>query len=37
MLENPLNQLRAICLALPEAIESGGVGDPRSKYETKSL
>jgi hypothetical protein len=35
MLENPLNQLRAICLALPEAIESGGVGDPSFKVRDK--
>ena len=31
MLENPLHRLRAICLALPEANESGGVGDPSFK------
>jgi len=35
MHENPLNQLRAICLALPEAIESGGVGDPTFKVRDK--
>jgi predicted DNA-binding protein (MmcQ/YjbR family) len=28
MKENPLDRLRAICLALPEATEQGGVGDP---------
>ncbi len=31
MLENPLHRLRAICLALPETNESGGVGDPSFK------
>jgi hypothetical protein len=35
MLENPLNRLRAICLALPQAIESGGVGDPSFKVRDK--
>lgn len=35
MPENPLNRLRAICLALPEAIESGGVGDPSFKVRDK--
>ena len=35
MLENPLHRLRAICLALPEANESGGVGDPSFKVRDK--
>jgi predicted DNA-binding protein (MmcQ/YjbR family) len=30
-----LEQLRAICLALPEAIESGGVGSPSFKVREK--
>ncbi len=33
--ENPLNQLRAICLALPETIEKGGVGDPTFRVRDK--
>ncbi len=28
MNEDPLDQIRAICLALPEATEGGGVGNP---------
>ena len=35
MQENVLNRLRAICLALPEAVESGGVGDPTFKVRDK--
>ena len=35
MFENPLDQLRAICLAFPEAIEAGGVGDPSFKVRDK--
>lgn len=35
MLENPLHRLRAICLALPEANERGGVGDPSFKVRDK--
>ena len=35
MPEDALNRLRAICLALPEAIESGGVGDPSFKVRDK--
>ena len=31
----PLDQLRAICLALPEAVEAGGVGDPTFKVRDK--
>lgn len=27
----PLDRLRAICLALPEAVEAGGVGNPSFK------
>ncbi|HLZ56238.1 MAG TPA: MmcQ/YjbR family DNA-binding protein [Ktedonosporobacter sp.] len=30
-----LEQLRAICLAFPEAIEAGGVGDPSFKVRDK--
>jgi hypothetical protein len=30
-----LDQLRAICLALPEAVETGGVGDPSFKVREK--
>ena len=30
-----LDKLRAICLALPEAVESGGVGDPSFKVRDK--
>jgi len=35
MKNNPLDQLRAICLALPETIETGGVGDPSFKVRNK--
>jgi len=35
MQEHPLERLRAICLALPEANESGGVGDPSFKVQEK--
>jgi hypothetical protein len=35
MFENPLDQLRSICLAFPEAIEAGGVGDPSFKVRDK--
>lgn len=31
----PLDQLRAICLALPEASEAGGVGNPSFKVRGK--
>lgn len=31
----PLERLRAICLALPEAAETGGVGDPSFKVRDK--
>jgi predicted DNA-binding protein (MmcQ/YjbR family) len=27
-MDSPLERLRAICLALPETVEAGGVGDP---------
>jgi predicted DNA-binding protein (MmcQ/YjbR family) len=30
-----LNELRAICLALPEAVETGGVGNPSFKVRDK--
>lgn len=30
-----LDRLRAICLALPEAVETGGVGDPSFKVRDK--
>lgn len=33
--QNPIDRLRAICLAFPEAIESGGVGDPSFKVRDK--
>lgn len=33
--ENPLDKLRAICLAFPEASEQGGVGDPSFKVRDK--
>jgi predicted DNA-binding protein (MmcQ/YjbR family) len=33
--EETLGRLRAICLALPEAIETGGVGDPSFKVRDK--
>jgi predicted DNA-binding protein (MmcQ/YjbR family) len=35
MPEIPLDQLRAICLALPEATEQGGVGDPTFRVRDK--
>ena|SRR5947209_1258369 len=35
MKENILDQLRAICLAFPEASEQGGVGDPTFKVRGK--
>ena len=35
MTEEPLERLRGICLALPEAIEGGGVGDPSFKVGDK--
>ena len=35
MKENPLDHLRTICLAFPEANEQGGVGDPSFKVRDK--
>lgn len=35
MSNDPLDRLRAICLALPEASEQGGVGDPSFKVRDK--
>jgi hypothetical protein len=35
MKEKPLDHLRAICLAYPEASEQGGVGDPSFKVRDK--
>jgi hypothetical protein len=35
MTEESLERLRGICLALPEAIEGGGVGDPSFKVRDK--
>lgn len=35
MKEEILNQLRAICLALPESSEQGGVGNPSFKVRDK--
>lgn len=35
MTQNPIDRLRAICLALPEASEEGGVGDPSFKVRKK--
>jgi predicted DNA-binding protein (MmcQ/YjbR family) len=35
MKENPLDHLRAICLAYPEASEQAGVGDPSFKVSDK--
>ena len=35
MTDNFLDQLRAICLALPEAVEAGGVGNPSFKVRDK--
>lgn len=31
----PLERLRAVCLAFPEAVESGGVGNPSFKVREK--
>src|SRR5437763_12401184 len=33
--EELLNQLRALCLPFPEAVEAGGVGDPSFKVREK--
>jgi hypothetical protein len=35
MADKVLDQLRALCLTLPEAIEAGGVGDPSFKVRDK--
>src|SRR5262249_1735826 len=35
MSDEPLDRLRAICLALPEAAETGGVGNPSFKVRDK--
>jgi hypothetical protein len=35
MIDNFLDQLRVICLALPEAVEAGGVGNPSFKVRDK--
>ena len=35
MADFPLDRLRAICLAFPEATEGGGVGDPSWKVRDK--
>ncbi len=35
MSETALERLRAICLALPESVETGGVGDPVFKVRGK--
>jgi predicted DNA-binding protein (MmcQ/YjbR family) len=35
MTSNPLNRLRAICLALPEATEGEGVGSPSFRVRDK--
>jgi predicted DNA-binding protein (MmcQ/YjbR family) len=35
MNDEPLDHLRTICLALPEATEQGGVGDPSFKVRDK--
>lgn len=35
MTEAPLDRLRAICLALPEATEGGGVGNPSFRVRDK--
>ncbi len=35
MIDKPLEQLRAICLVLPEATEQGGVGDPTFRVRDK--
>lgn len=35
MSDEPLDRLRKICLALPEATEAGGVGDPSFRIRAK--
>jgi hypothetical protein len=35
MKQDPMDRLRAICLALPEATEAGGVGDPTFRVRDK--
>jgi predicted DNA-binding protein (MmcQ/YjbR family) len=35
MADEVLDKLRAICLAFPEAVEAGGVGDPTFKVRDK--
>lgn len=35
MTDNPVDRLRAICLALPEALEGTGVGSPSFKVREK--
>ena len=35
MIDEPLDRLRAICMALPEATEQGGVGDPTFRVRDK--
>lgn len=35
MIDVPLARLRAICMALPEATEQGGVGDPTFRVRDK--
>ncbi len=35
MFDHPIDQLRSICLAFPEANEEGGVGDPSFKVRKK--
>ena len=35
MFSEPLDQLRAICLDYPEAVETGGVGEPSFKVRDK--
>src|SRR5688572_1073356 len=35
MKQDPLDRLRAICLALPDAAEAGGVGDPTFRVRDK--
>lgn len=35
MEQQPLDRLRAICMALPEATEAGGVGDPTFRVRDK--
>ncbi len=34
-MQNPLDRLRTICLALPETTEGGGVGDPSFRVRDK--